>query len=253
MRKGRLVTVLATGAFLVSAGPAAASQLLPVGTWSFNETSGTVAHETSLRPDNGTLQGGAAWTKGRFWNALSFDGSSSAVDIPDRANLDAPQVTVSAWVNSTTSPGNFKYIVAKGASGCIAGAYALYTGANGGLEFYVSNNGGLTYAVSPDAGTGIWDGGWHNIVGTFDGSNVRLYVDGKQVGTGTPNTTPIDYGLSTSSDLMIGNYDGCSGLDYSGKIDEVHIFDRALGAQEIHLGYTASQYLPQQFPDDAVL
>jgi hypothetical protein len=252
MRKGRLVTVLATGAFLLSAGPAAASQLLPVGTWSFNEGHGTVAHETSLRPDNGTLQGDASWTKGRFSNALDFAGAG-AVDIADRANLDAPQVTVSAWVNSATSPGNFKYVVVKGASGCIAGAYALYTGANGGLEFYVSNNGGLTYAISPDAGTGIWDGAWHNIVGTFDGSTVRLYVDGKEVGNGTPDSTPIDYGLPTSSDLVIGNYAGCSGLSYTGKVDEVHIFNRALGTQEIRLGNVASQYLPQQFPDDAVL
>jgi hypothetical protein len=252
MRKGRLVTVLATGALLVGAGPAAA-QVLPVGTWSFNEGHGTVAHDTSFQPDNGTLQGGATYTQGRFWDALSFDGNASGVDIQDRSNFDAPRVTVSAWVNSGTSPGNFKYIVAKGASGCIAGAYGIYTGANGGLEFYVSNNGGLTFALSPDAGTGIWDGKWHSVVGTFDGSTVRLYVDGKEVGTGTPNTTPIDYGLPTSSDLMIGNYAGCSGLDFSGKIDEVHLFDRALGAQEVHLGYVASQYLPQQFPDDAVL
>ena len=49
MRKGRLVTVLATGALLAGAGPAAA-QVLPVGTWSFNEGHGTVAHDTSLQP-----------------------------------------------------------------------------------------------------------------------------------------------------------------------------------------------------------
>ena len=122
----------------------------------------------------------------------------------------------------------------------------------------MSSNGGLSYNISPDAGTSIWDGNWHSVVGTFNGSSVELYVDGKEVGSGTPNTTPIDYGLSTSCDLMIGNYPallnlGCSGLDFSGKIDEVHLFNRALGAQEIHLGYVASQYLPQQFPDDAVL
>ena len=55
-----------------------------------------------------------------------------------------------------------------------------------GLEFYISQNGGLTYAISPDAGAGIWDGNWHFVVGTYDGLNVRLYVDGKQVGNGTP-------------------------------------------------------------------
>jgi hypothetical protein len=252
MGKVKLIAGLASAVMLVGAGPAAAN-VLPVGTWSFNESSGTVAHDTSFQPDSGTLQGGASHIKGRFWNALSFDGNASAVDIPDRPSLDSPLVTVSAWVNSASSPGNFKYIAAKGASGCIAGAWGLYTGANGGLEFYVSNNGGLTYSISPDAGTGIWDGNWHNVVGTFNGSSVDLYVDGKEVGTGTPDTTPIDYVLPTSSDLMIGNYAGCSGLDFSGKIDEVHVFNRALGAQEIHFGYVASGYIPQQFFGDAIL
>jgi len=252
MHRGKLIAGLASAVMLAGAAPAAAN-VLPVGTWSFNETGGTVAHDTAFQPDNGRVQGGATFTRGRFWNALSFDGNASAVDIPERAIFDSPQVTVSAWVNSASSPGNFKYVVAKGASGCLAGSYGMYTGANGGLEFYVASNDGLSFAISPDAGTGIWDGSWHSVVGTFNGSSVDLYVDGKQVGSGTPNTTPIDYGLPTSGDLMVGDYAGCSGLDFSGKIDEVHVFNRALPAQEIRLGYFASGYLPQQFPDDAIL
>lgn len=252
MGKAKVIASFTVAVMLAAAGPAAAN-VLPVGTWSFNEGSGTVAHDSSFWPDNGTLQGDAAWTSGRFRSALSFDGNASAVDIPDESALDPAQVTVSAWVKSATAPGNFKYVVAKGASGCIAAAYGLYTGANGGLEFYVSNNGGLTYAISPDAGTGIWDGNWHSVVGTFNGSEVDLYVDGKEVGAGTPDTTPIAYGLPSSNDLMIGNYSGCSGLGFSGKIDEVHIFNRALGAAEIHLGYAYSQYLSSAFPDDLIL
>jgi hypothetical protein len=252
MQRGKLIAGLASAVMLVGAGPAAAN-VLPTGTWSLNEGNGTVAHDSSFQPDTGTLQGGATWTKGRFWNALSFDGDASGVNIPNRTIFESSQVTVSAWVSSTSSPGSFKYVVAKGASGCLAASYGLYTGANGGLEFYVASNAGLTYAISPDAGTGIWDGNWHSVVGTFNGSSVELYVDGREVGSGTPNTSPIAYGLPTSSDLMIGNYAGCSGLDFSGKIDEVHVFNRALGAQEIHFGYVASQYLPQQFPDDAML
>ena len=82
-----------------------------------------------------------------------------------------------------------------------------------------------------------------------------LYVDGKEVGSGTADTTPISYGLPTTNDLSIGNYPvptanfpDCGNLAFSGKIDEVHVFNRALGAQEVHLGYVASGYLPQQFP-----
>jgi hypothetical protein len=82
---------------------------------------------------------------------------------------------------------------------------------------YLPSNGGLNYSVSPDAGTSVWDGKWHSVIGTFDSSTVRLYVDGKQVGSGTPDTSAITYGLSSSNDLMIGNYGGCSGLGFSGR------------------------------------
>jgi hypothetical protein len=250
MRKGRLVTVLATGAFLVGAGPAAAN-VLPVGTWSFNEGGGTVAHDTSFAPTNGTLQGGVSWGGGRFRSALSFNGGD--VDIPSTPGLEGSQVTVSAWVKSATDPGNFKYIVSKGAEGCLAASYGLYSGANGGLEFYVAGNGGLSFTISPDAGSGIWDGNWHNVIGTFDGSTVRLYLDGKEVGSGTPDNGSISYGLDNGNDLMVGNYGGCSGLGFSGSVDEVKVFNRALGPQEIRLTVLASRLLPAGLPDDIVL
>jgi hypothetical protein len=254
MRKRRLVGVLTSGVFLLAAGPAAA-HVLPVGVWSFNEGSGAVAHDTSLPPhhDNGTLLTGTTWTKGRFSNALSFDGNTAGVDVPNESGLQGSSVSVSAWVNSATSPGNFKYVAAKGAQGCLAASYGLYTGPDGGLEFYAGSNGGLNWVASPDAGTSVWDGNWHNVIGTFDGSIVRLYVDGKEVGSGTPDNTAVSYDLSNGGDLLVGNYGGCAGLGFSGKIDEVKVFDRALEPQEIRLAVGASKLLPTNFPDDLVL
>ena len=253
MDKAKLVAGLASAFVLASAAPAAAQSLAPVGIWSLSESSGTVAHDTVFNHDPGTVQSGATSTQGRFQGSLAFDGNNGAVDVPNEPALEPANVTVSAWVNSATRPGNFRYVVVKGATGCIAGSYGMYTGANGGLEFYASSNGGLNYSVSPDAGTSVWDGKWHSVIGTFDSSTVRLYVDGKQVGSGTPDTSAITYGLSSSNDLMIGNYGGCSGLGFSGRIDEVKVFGRALGAQEISLAVQASQWVPSQLPGDLVL
>jgi hypothetical protein len=251
--KSKLIAGLASAIVLAAAGPAAAN-VLPVGAWDFNEGSGAVAHDTSLiNHDNGAVQGGAQWTHGRFWDALSFDGNAAAVDVPSANALQPAKVTVSAWVNDSSSPGDFKYIVGKGSNDCSAASYALYTGANGGLEFYTSTNNGLTYTLSPDAGTGIWDGKWHSVIGTFDGSTVSLYVDGKEIGSGTPDTSPIAYGLPSTSDLVIGNYPSCAGLGFNGAIDAVKVFDRALPAQEIRLAVATSKLLPTSFPIDAVL
>jgi hypothetical protein len=248
-------TWLAVGATLFTVcGMAGAAQadLLPVGQWDLNEGAGTVVHnDYPLRSGTGTVQGGATWVGGRFQGALAFDGSGD-VDVTNTAGLAPANVTLSAWVKSSGSPGDYKHIAVKGGSGCCTGSYALYTGANGGLEFYIGTSPGA-YVLSPDAGSGVWNGQWHHVVGTYDGSTVRLYVDGRQVGSGTPDSLPIDYNLPSGSDFVIGNYLWCPGLGFSGDIDEVKVFDRALSPGEIALGDLASAWLPYGAPFDLVL
>jgi hypothetical protein len=252
MRAAGYIAGLAAAFALTAATPAVAD-ILPVGAWAFNEGRGTTAYDYSGHHHDGTLQGGPSWTHGRFQGALGFNGEATAVTVPDSPALEPAAVSVSAWVNSAQSPGSYRYIAAKGANGCFAASYGLYTGANGGLEFYVSAADGLTWTLSPDAGQGVWNGQWHNVVGTFDGSTVRLYVDGRQVGSGTPDTTPIAYGLPTSNEFAIGNYPWCPSSGFQGTIDEVKLFDRALGSQEIGLGYQLSRMLPDYFPFDLIL
>jgi hypothetical protein len=60
------------------------------------------------------------------------------------------------------------------------------------LIFYISN--GIASVLSADAGARIWDGAWHVVLGTFDGGRVRLFVDGKEIGTGTPTSVSLTYG-----------------------------------------------------------
>jgi Concanavalin A-like lectin/glucanases superfamily len=251
MRTAKSVVGLAAAILLIVATPAGADGL-PVGSWSFNEGRGTIAYDYSGHHDNGSLEGLAQWTQGRFQGGLSFNGNAAAVNVPDSPSLEPEAVSVSAWVNSSASPGSYRYIVAKGANGCLAASYGLYTGVKGGLEFYVSSNQGLSWTLSPDAGQRVWNGQWHNVIGTYDGSSVRIYVDGQQVGSGTPDTAPIAYGLPTSNDFLIGNYPGCSGLDFMGSIDEVKVFSRALDPQEIAWGYQLSRFLPAGFPFDLI-
>jgi hypothetical protein len=240
MKSAKRAAGIATALALGLAAPAAATTT-PVGQWDLNEGWGTVAHNDWPTSGNGVISGGASWTWGRFGQALTFSGTG-VVDVPDSAALDSPQVSVSAWVKSSSSPGQYKYVVGKGGNACCTGSYGLYTGINGGLEFYAATS-TTTYVVSPDAGTGIWDGHWHNVIGTFDGSTVRLYVDGEQVGTGTPDATPIQYKMPSTNDLSIGNYLACAGLGFTGTIDEVKVFDRALSAGEIYNGYGLSLLL----------
>jgi hypothetical protein len=218
-----------------------------VGYWKLNEGAGTVAADSSGRGNTGTLTGSTTWVAGAFGGALGFDGSSGYVRIPDSASLEpAAQVAVAAWIRNAGSPGDFKYVVAKGAAGCVAASYGLYTGPGGGLEFYVSRNHGSVFARSPDAGAGMWDGKWHLAVGTFDGSAIRLYVDGVQVASGTNYPGALEYPLSSSNDLFIGDYPGCPTEAYAfkGDIEDVTVWNQALSADTIGLMAQGNQTPP---------
>jgi hypothetical protein len=146
--------------------------------------------------------------------------------------LEPAHITVEAWVKRSGSPGSWRYIVGKYLLGAW-GSYGLYSGDGGGLSFYIGSSSYfvLSPVVSP---SDIWDGQWHHVVGTYDGSKVRLYLDGAEVGAGTPTTISIYY---TEGDLSIGRY-GTSWY-YSGLIDEVVIYDRALSPEEIKQRYSS--------------
>ena len=228
------LAALALAAAAVGAGTASAAPRTLGAYWHFDENGGPTAADSSANANTATLGGGASWTAGRFGSALAFDGLNDEVRAAPSASLRPSAVTVEGWIRASGSPGAYRHIVAQGASACTNASYGLYSGANGGLAFYIAS-GNDRFSVSPDAGTGVWDGNWHHVAGTFDGTTVRLFVDGAEVGTGTPASVGIDYSSTSSLDLLLGQYGGpCSTTHaYAGMLDEPRIWDRALGADEI--------------------
>jgi Concanavalin A-like lectin/glucanases superfamily len=224
------------GLLLITAG-ALSAQNQGVGWWRFDETVGQVIGDASGAGNSGFLGSttvadpdDAAWlTPGRLGpSALSFFPQNFA-QVPVSNALQPTAVSVQAWVQAPDSPGTFRYIVGKGASDCTAASYALYTGPDGGAGFYIFN--GSNFVVSPlAASSGVWDGAWHHLMGTFDGTTVHLFLDGVEVGSGTPaNGAQIAYNLPTSNDLSIGRYGpGACALPFTGHIDEVRIWNQAL-------------------------
>jgi hypothetical protein len=206
----------------------------PVGVWQLDEGAGTTVADGSGNGNPGVLSGGTSWIAGVSGTALHFDGATGQVKVSDNHALEPPAtVTVSAWFRHAGSPGTYRYIIAKGGNGCIAASYGLYSGPDGGLQFYVSHDHGSVYARSPDAGERVWDGNWHLAVGTYNGTTVRLYIDGVEVGSGTSWPGSLEYLLPSSNDFYIGNYPSCQPHHFLGDIDSVAVWDHALSASEI--------------------
>jgi hypothetical protein len=168
---------------------------------------------------------------------LRFDGND-LVQIPDSPSLDPQQITVAAWFRGSASPGVNRYIVAKGSQACDRASYGLYSSGNGGLAFYIAaTSGGQNWFRSPEAPPSVWDGKWHNAAGTFDGSTVRLFIDGVEVGNGTPAATTIAYNPPSGGGL-IGDYHGVDNgvacdVFLTGDVDGLQIWSRALPVADI--------------------
>lgn len=198
--------------------------------WPFYEGSGQVAHDVSGNGLNGTFGAilgsgsvGPAWTVGHDGGpALSF-ASNDFITVGDSTVLEPkPDVAVEAWVRGNGSPGAYRYVLSKGSVDCDRSAYGLYSGVSGGLAFYVSDT--AHFFISPQiAPSRVWDGAWHHVMGSYDGSRVQLWVDGAQVGGGTAANVDIFYGIN-SRGVFLGSYRGTCDLGFAGDIDDVRVW-----------------------------
>ena len=201
------------------------------GEWLFDEGAGATAHDSSIH-GNDAIISGPTWVPGRFGTALHFGGTADYVTVSNDTTLEPSSITLSAWVRASGSPGSYRVFAYKGVQNCIASSYSLKSSASGGLVFGIYD--GTSTLFSPDAGTDVWDGSWHLVTGTYNGTALRLYVDGVLIGS-TPTTMTIDYGLPDGNDFVIGHPRDLCGqtTQFTGDIDEVRIWGRALSAAEV--------------------
>jgi hypothetical protein len=162
-------------------------------------------------------------------NAMSFDGKDDFVEMTDSTSLRPTSISVSAWIN-LSSPSTNQTIVTKTYSDT-RHSYDLRT-YNGNIEFQILQADGNTESVAQKTAPSF--GSWYHVVGTYDGTTVRIYVDGV-AGTPTSITTTIPYAARTAQ-IGASYYNGLVAL-FKGTIDDVRIYNRALTAEEVRYLY----------------
>ena len=195
-----------------------------VAWWRLDDGSGSSARDSSGNDNHGALHGDPQWTTGRIGRALDFDGDGDYVDCgnPDVFNFDE-QMTAGAWVNLRSIPGEWRTVVAKGQDGW---RLAL-TRKMPSFNFSVA---GRAFGYpSAYCATQVAFGEWHHVCGTYDGQEIRIYLDGQI--DATLNHT---HGIATNdANLLIGDNPQTTGRFWNGLIDEVFVFSRALSGGEI--------------------
>lgn len=218
-------------AVLVLLATSVQAQVSPVGLWSFDEGTGLVAADSSGEANDGSITG-ATWIGGAQGpHALRFDGNDT-VYMGDRESLEPTTLTVAMCIRSAVPPpGAYTILVSEGLEGCACASYAWYVEAQNNLAFYTCS-GTEAYATPLIPSADVWNGRWHRIVATFDGSFVRGYLDGEQVGAPVAGVAP-NYALSTHSDFRVGLLGACSVSGFAGDIDDLGVWDGALSDLEI--------------------
>ncbi|HXJ55654.1 MAG TPA: LamG-like jellyroll fold domain-containing protein, partial [Verrucomicrobiae bacterium] len=196
-----------------------------VAAYSFNEGSGTTVADLSGNGNGGSLSSTTTWNAaGKYGSALSFSGTTARVTIADAPSLRLTNaMTLEAWVNPTTVSSAWRDVIYKGNDIY----YLMATTSNGSGRPAV---GGTFNAVNVNLyGTAVLAvNTWSHLAGTYDGTTLRLYVNGLQVST---LTQPGLIQTSTNP-LQIGG-DSIFGQTFQGQIDEVRVYNRALSAAEI--------------------
>ena len=195
-----------------------------VAAYGFNEGAGSTTADSSWNANTGTISGAAWAASGRYGGALSFNGTSSRVDINDANSLDLTSgLTIEAWVYPTALSGWRTVILKETSADLVYGLYAYDNAPRPAGYVYVGGN----YFDAPGT-TSIPLNAWTHLAATHDGATLRLFVNGNQVGsrTATGNITVSTGPLRIGGNLVWGEY-------FSGNIDEVRIYNRALSPAEI--------------------
>ncbi len=224
-----------------------------VALWRFNESNGNaVMDETGV--NNGTALGvGAAIVDGKFGKARYFNGLTDYIVIPDSPSLNNfSQITIEAWVY----PSGFDLGCWNQTQGLVIkgdnddhfpsrpdtfNGFALWMSRNTDSSCgYASSFNQIRFSMQFLVGVGsAWHAPnqWYYVVGTYDGSNVQIYVNGVLQGSAI-SVSPV---VANSRDLYINHCTWSNGGNSSqrmqGLIDEVRISNIARSAEEIAYYY----------------
>jgi hypothetical protein len=169
------------------------------------------------------------------------------------ASLQLTRFTVAIWFQTTADFSTNAFLINKGGAGSETPGfnqnYAIWLNSNENLRCgFESLTGGDYYLVSSSKYN---DGKWHYAVVTYDGNNLRLFVDGLQVSSRTTgNAVPDNTG---GQPVRVGANSFSPNQFFRGNVDEARIWDQALTASQISDAYnnavfsTSGQILYKSF------
>jgi hypothetical protein len=189
-----------------------------VGWWKLDETTGTVARDSSNRGHHGTLRGNPIWVAGKLDGALHLDGDGDYVDIGPVGISGAAPRTVAGWAKaSTTAIPGFTSVFGFVPNGTTDGTY---------FDVEVDDAGNYVVHVQGwDAIICALDTEWHHFALVYHGTGGNWYLDGEEIGNDSGELGTIDQ-MRIGAKLSESHY-------FPGLVDDVRLYDTVLTLNEI--------------------
>ncbi|MCL5035150.1 MAG: DUF6443 domain-containing protein, partial [Bacteroidetes bacterium] len=184
--------------------------------------------------NNGSTPSGFSYGRGVQGKAFNTTGGHY-IFVPRASSLDPANITIEAWVNPS-SESQYQVILtqANGACGC-GQPYAISILTSGAASFGIYAANGQFYGESSTSTIPI--NTWSQVTATYDGIVLKLYIDGQLSAVDTTNAGNLNYGPWVG-DVAIGKkLDSCYPDAFTGLIDQVVVYGRALSSSEVMADY----------------
>jgi hypothetical protein len=158
-------------------------------------------------------------------SGLAFDGINDNVTIPHSPSLAmAGAFSMSAWVNPAVSTTSFKSVMVKNYTHFLYASAKGYCGNGAVLAGFVGSAGTKTACDRNPLPANAWT----HLAATNDGSVLRLYRNGVLTSSAAVTGAPV----ASTGTLQLGA-SRVSGENFSGKLDDARVYNRALSAAEV--------------------
>ena len=171
------------------------------------------------------------YASGNYGQAAVFNGSNSYIYAANSVQQPTTNYSVSVWSKWDSKPSGSVGLVGNFKTGVTPQVGFVMAKASGQNVFSFWADGTASSSAGRALGTtNFVTGEWYHTVGTYDGSNVKIYVNGQLEGTQAYTATPG----TTDQPLVIGRwYGNYSGYYHDGQIDQVRIFNKAISSSEV--------------------
>lgn len=156
----------------------------------------------------------------------SYDFNSNYISVPNDASINPIFITLEAWIKADSWATNVWENVIISKDGWASGdeGYVLRAGSNGTLSFNFSLGAAWTELNSPSGAMVL--GEWYHVAGTFDGTTMKIYINGVEVGSqaasGIINTGTYELTIGRAAYTVGGT------RYFDGMIDEVRVWSEGL-------------------------